>query len=179
MSPPQDRRSMLTCAGPTSINFLLHTTVPAYAGEAFDLRHHHSWEVSEDGNGVIRVRAPPSTSGYADADPGDPTKAHNRLNKPILSASMISLLVNSYFEHLAPLFPIISRAEFAAKQNPSPLLLYAICGLGATRRQFSREVFAGVRGVINGLLRSNDILSDARLEHVQALVRRSQLALTT
>lgn len=37
-------------------------------------------------------------------------------------------------------------------------------------RHFPREVFAGVRGVINGLLRSNDILSDARFEHVQALV---------
>jgi hypothetical protein len=68
------------------------------------------------------------------------------------------------------LFPIISRAEFTAMPNPSPLLLYSICGLGATRRQFPRNVFASVRGVINGLIRSNDILSDARFENVQALV---------
>ena len=134
------------------------------------MRHHHSWEITEDGNGLIRVNAPPSASGYADADPDDPTKAHGRLNKPVLSAQTISLLVNAYFDHLAHLFPIISRSDFAAKQNPSPLLLYAICGVGATRREFPREVFAGVRGVINGLLRSNDILSDARFEHVQALV---------
>jgi hypothetical protein len=50
------------------------------------------------------------------------------------------------------------------------LLLYSICGLGATRREFPRQVFAGIRGVINGLIRSNDVLSDARFENVQALV---------
>jgi hypothetical protein len=68
------------------------------------------------------------------------------------------------------MFPIISRTEFASKTNPAPLLLYSMCGIGSTRRDFPRELFAGVRGVINGLLRSNDILSDARMENVQALV---------
>lgn len=136
------------------------------------MRHHQKWEISEDGNGLIRVHCPPTSTGYADADPDDPTKAHNRLNKPILSAQTITLLVNAYFDHLAPLFPVVSRADFTSKANPSPLLLYSICGLGATMRTFPREVFSGVRGVINGLLRSNDILSDARFEHVQALVGR-------
>jgi hypothetical protein len=117
---------------------------------------------------MIRVSAPPSGSGFADAGPDD--KTQNRLTKPVLSAHIMSELVNSYFEHIAPLFPVVSKAEFISKTTVSPLLLYAICGLGATRRQFPREIFAGVRGVINGLLRSNDILSDARFENVQALV---------
>jgi hypothetical protein len=156
--------------GPTSLSFLLHTALPASTSEAYDLRNHNKWEISEDGNGLIRVNAPPNATGYADADPDDPSRQHNRLNRPILSAHTISLLVNAYFEHLAPLFPVVSKADFASKANPSPLLLYSICGLAATMRQFPREVFAGVRGVINGLLRSNDILSDARFEHVQALV---------
>ncbi|WVW80799.1 hypothetical protein I302_102786 [Kwoniella bestiolae CBS 10118] len=161
--------------GPTSIAFLLHTTIPTIPSEAFDMRHHNSWEVLEDGNGVIRVNAPPTAPAHADADPTDPTRAHNRLNKPILSGQTMSLLVNAYFDEVAPLFPIISRAEFAAKTTPSPLMLYSICGLGATRRQFPREIFAGVRGVINGLLRSNDILSDARFENVQALLLLAQV----
>ncbi|WWD07290.1 hypothetical protein V865_005387 [Kwoniella europaea PYCC6329] len=161
--------------GPTSIAFLLHTTIPTIPSEAFDLRHHNSWEVLEDGNGVIRVNAPPSAPLHADADPSDPTRAHNRLNKPILSGQTMSLLVNAYFSEVAPLFPIVSRAEFAAKTTPSPLMLYSICGLGATRRQFPREIFAGVRGVINGLLRSNDILSDAKFENVQALLLLAQV----
>jgi hypothetical protein len=156
--------------GSTSLSFLLQTSIPASVSEAYDLREHNRWEVHEDGNGLIRVSAPPSATGYADADPDDPTKAHNRLNKPVLSGHMISLLVNAYFDHVAPLFPIISRAEFTSKSSPGPLLLYSICGLASTRREFPREVFAGVRGVINGLLRSNDILSDARFENVQALV---------
>lgn len=156
--------------GPTSLSFLLHTSLPVGAADAYDLREHSKWEILDDGNGLIRVTAPPDTSGYADADRDDPTKAHNRLTRPVLSAQTISLLVNEYFDHVAPLFPIISKSDFASKLKPGPLLLYAICGLGATRRKFPREVFAGVRGVINGLLRSNDILSDARMENVQALV---------
>lgn len=161
--------------GPTSISFLLHTSVPAIQSEAYDLRHHNSWEVLEDGNGFIRVNAPPTATGYADADPQDPTKAHNRLNKPVLSAQTMSLLVNTYFDEVAPILPIISRAEFASKSNPSPLMLYSICGLGATRRQFPKELFTGVRGVINGILRSNDILSDARIENAQALLLLAQV----
>lgn len=101
---------------------------------------------------------------------GDTSYTHNKLNRPVINEHTISLLVNAYFDHLAHLFPVISRSEFAAKQTPPPLLLYSICGLGATRREFPREVFNGVRGVINGLLRSNDILSDAHIENVQALV---------
>ncbi|OWT38022.1 hypothetical protein J008_00838 [Cryptococcus neoformans] len=161
--------------GPTSISFLLHTSLPAIQSEAYDLRHHNSWEVLEDGNGFIRVNAPPTATGYADADPQDPTKAHNRLNKPVLSAQTMSLLVNAYFNEVAPILPIISRTEFASKSNPSPLMLYSICGLGATRRQFPKELFTGVRGVINGILRSNDILSDARIENVQALLLLAQV----
>lgn len=169
----------LIAKGPTSLSFLLHTSLPASTSEAYDLRNHNKWEISEDGNGLIRVNAPPSATGQADADPDDPSYQHNRLNRPILSSQTISALVNAYFDHLAPLFPVVSRADFTAKANPSPLLLYSICGLAATMRQFPREVFSGVRGVINGLLRSNDILSDARFEHVQALVRDPSATNTT
>jgi hypothetical protein len=159
-----------SCPGPSSLSFLLHTALPAATSEAYDIRHHQKWDISEDGNGLIRVTAPPTSAGYGDTDPDDPSRTHNRLNKPFLSAQTITLLVNAYFDNLAPLFPVVSRTDFTSKANPSPLLLYSICGLGATMRRFPREVFAGVRGVINGLLRSNDILSDARFEHVQALV---------
>lgn len=130
--------------------------------------------MSEDGNGILRVKAPPN--GAAEIDGEDPMRAQKH-NKSILSGQLITQLVNAYFDNLAPFFPIISRTEFATKANPSPLLLYSICGLGSTQRKFPREVFAAVRGVINGLLRSNDILSDARFENVQALVSVTTAAL--
>lgn len=158
--------------GPTSLSFLLQTSLPAGVSEAYDLREHNKWEVSEDGTGMIRVSAPPTANALGDASGDD--RGHNRLQKPVLSAKTMSELVNEYFDHIAPLFPVVSKADFTSKPNVSPLLLYAICGLGATRRRFPREVFAGVRGVINGLLRSNDILSDARFENVQALVSFSK-----
>ncbi|KAK4688491.1 hypothetical protein P7C73_g1636, partial [Tremellales sp. Uapishka_1] len=151
--------------GPTSISFLVHTSLPPTASESYDLRHYHSWEVSEDGDGLVRVNAPPTANENDD----DPSRTHNRLNKPLLSAHTISLLVNEYFDHLAPLFPILSKADFTSRSNPSPLLLYCICGIAATRRKFPRDVYTGVRRVINGMIRSNDILSDARFENVQAL----------
>lgn len=163
------RRSSLTSVGPTSLSFLLQTSLPAGTSDAYDIREHNKWEVREDGTGMISVSAPPSSSVFTEAGADDPTRG-NRMNKPVLSAQIMSALVNAYFDHIAPLFPVISKADFSSKSTVSPLLLYAICGVGATRRQFPREVFAGVRGVINGLLRSNDILSDARFENVQALV---------
>lgn len=92
------------------------------------------------------------------------------MNKPVLSAQLVSMLVNSYFEHLSPMFPIVSRQDFTRTPNPSPFLLYAICGIASTRRNVPREVFSAVRGMINGIIRSNDVLSDAKLENVQALV---------
>ena len=159
----------LTPVGPTSLSFLLQTSLPAGASDAYDLREHNKWEIREDGTGMISVSAPPTTSVFADGA-GDDLSRANRMNKPVLSAQIMSALVNAYFDHISPLFPVISKADFSSKATVSPLLLYAICGVGATRREFPREVFAGVRGVINGLLRSNDILSDARFENVQALV---------
>ena len=164
--------------GPTSISFLLHSTasLPSTATETFDLKHHNSWEVTADGNGVIRVNAPPRDDviNGVSTPPGstnhDSTKEHSLLNKPVLSAQLVSMLVNSYFEHMSPMFPIVSRADFTRTPNPSPFLLYAICGIASTRRNVPREVFSAVRGMINGIIRSNDVLSDAKLEHVQALV---------
>jgi hypothetical protein len=55
--------------------------------------------------------------------------------------------------------------------NPPPLLLYAMAGVASTRRGVKREVFNAIRGVINGLIRNNDVLSDPSLTNVQALVR--------
>ncbi|ORX40990.1 fungal-specific transcription factor domain-domain-containing protein [Kockovaella imperatae] len=170
--PATPREVPARTEGPTSLSFLLHTALPANATAAYDLRQHNRWEVSEDGNGLIRVSVPPLLNGNEDVE--DLTRGYNRLARPTLNAATISSLVNADFDHIAPLFPIVLRCDFAAKTNPSPLLLYAICGLGSTRREFPRELFAGVRGMINGLLRSNDILSDARFEHVQALLLLAQ-----
>lgn len=165
--------------GPTSISFLLHSTasLPSTATETYDLKHHNSWEVTADGNGVIRVNAPPrddipngASTPPASSTNHDTSKEHSLLNKPVLSAQLVSNLVNSYFEHMSPMFPIVSRADFTRTPNPSPFLLYAICGIAATRRNVPREVFSAVRGMINGIIRSNDVLSDAKLENVQALV---------
>ncbi|KAL7422853.1 hypothetical protein Q5752_002149 [Cryptotrichosporon argae] len=155
---PEDRHGRVE--GPTSIPFLLHTTLSPTYIQQYDINNHTHWEVTDDGAGVIRIHAPPDSND-------DPAK-------PVLSPSTISRLVNAYFDHLAHLFPIVLRSEFIRKK-PNPLLLYAICGVASTMRQFPREVFAQVRRMVNGLLKSNDIMSDARFEHVQALLLLAQV----
>ena len=157
----------LTRAGRNSVSSLLSSSMPPNGSEAYNIREHDKWEISEDGTGHLSVTAP-SQLPYTDND--DLSRAHNRMNRPVLSGQTMSMLVNAYFDNVAHLFPVVSKGDIMGQTSVSPLLLYAICGVGATLRRFPRDVFAGVRGVINGLLRSNDILSDARFENVQALV---------
>lgn len=78
---------------------------------------------------------------------------------------------------MAPLFPIVAKSDFIKGRKPPPLLLYALAGVAATRRGVSRDVFNAIRTIINGIIRNNDVLSDASIENVQALVRTIGFAL--
>ena len=161
--------------GPTSLSYILHSTasLPRHSVEEYDLRNHQTWQfTTDDGDGVIRVCNPPTSSsfrqnsGYTESSPSEPGQPP----KPILTAALISTLVNSYFTHIAPLFPIVCKKQFVKGGNPPPLLLYAMAGAASTRRGVKKEVFNAIRGVINGLIRNNDVLSDPSLTNVQALV---------
>lgn len=154
-------------AGPTSIPFLLHNAIPTRSFEQYDIANHAHWEVSEDETGQIRVEA------NHDSGDSDGTRAA-RLDKYVLPGNVMSQLVNKYFDTQLKWLPIISRAEFLASSTPHPLVLYAICAVASTSRDVPRHVFNRLRGLINGLLRSNEILSHARLEHVQALLLISE-----
>jgi len=173
--------------GPTSISFLLHSTaaLPRNIVESYDLKHHTTWAVtSQHGSGIIRVSNPPAFGSFndnqssnhsaqddlnEDGSPRGPPKRPADGKSP-LSSKMISNLVNDYFEHVAPIFPIVSKHEFADSESPSPLLLYVMCGVASTRRGRPREVFTAIRSVINGMIRNNDVMSDSSYENVQALL---------
>jgi hypothetical protein len=148
-----------------------------------------TWAVtSSTGSGIIRVSNPPASTSFAeqsssgnsnhdengddhrlDNSPRGATKRSSSGKNP-LTSKMISNLVNDYFEHISPLFPIVSKAEFVNSESPSPLLLYVMCGVAATQRGKPRDVFIAIRGIINGMIRNNDVLSDSSYENVQALV---------
>jgi len=168
-------KDSLRYKGPTSLSYILHSTasLPRHSVEEYDLRNHQTWQfTTDDGDGVIRVCNPPTSSsfrqnsGYTESSPSEAGQPP----KPILTAALISTLVNSYFTHIAPLFPIVCKKQFVKGGNPPPLLLYAMAGAASTRRGVKKEVFNAIRGVINGLIRNNDVLSDPSLTNVQALV---------
>lgn len=87
------------------------------AYEAYDLRYHHSWDVSSDnaGTGIIRVHEP---------EQGELQLA---LPKPIdlrVERDVVEKLVNSYFTDVAPMLPVVTREEFIASNPPPPILLH-------------------------------------------------------
>ncbi|KLT44643.1 hypothetical protein CC85DRAFT_241990 [Cutaneotrichosporon oleaginosum] len=153
-----------TPGGPASILSLVHSQVPTSSFERFDMANHAHWEVSEDADGRIKVEAHAEHPSDADG------ASAQRLAKYVLPPNMMSALVNSYFDHDSKYLPIIDRAEFLRQRKPYPLLLYAMCAVTATRREFPREVFSRMRGLVNGLLRANEILSHTKIEHIQALL---------
>lgn len=161
--------------GPTSISFLLHSapSLPRSTIEEYDLRNHQTWQLTtDDGDGLIKVFNPPPT---AEAKEAANSPSQGLSGQSVLSSKLISSLINSYFQHVAPLFPIVAKSDFIKGRKPPPLLLYAMAGVAATRRGVSRDVFNAIRTIINGIIRNNDVLSDASIENVQALVSVGQL----
>lgn len=149
-------------SAPTSIPFLLHAAMPTRQFEQYDLDNHWHWEVSEDAEGMVRVEAA--------MESGDNDSRAERLDKYVLPGPIISALVNKYFEYDHTFIPVLTRREFLATKRPHPLLLYSMCAVASVGREYPRHVFNRLRGLVNGLLRCNEILSHAKLEHIQAML---------
>jgi hypothetical protein len=163
--------------------FLLHSAiaVPEDAFNWYDSRHNTTWEVTDSGDGVIKVHHPDAIKpGLKEqivgskASPNDfssptvldrasppptPVAATTEIpavEKPVetatLSLSTLQNLVNIYFESVAPLFPFVTRKEFLANSSPPPQLLYAICGVAAARRDIPESTFAALRKMINAVM---------------------------
>ncbi|KAI0647332.1 fungal-specific transcription factor domain-containing protein [Trametes meyenii] len=150
-------------AGPTSATHLLHSQalVSSRAYEAYDLRYHHSWDVSSDGIGVIRVHEP---------EQGELQLA---LPKPIdlrIERDIVEQLVNAYFTDVAPMLPVVTREEFVASNPPPPILLYSICLVAATSRNVPQKVFESIRYTVNSLIKAEDVLSTASIVNMQSLL---------
>lgn len=131
------------------------------AYESFDMRYHHSWDVSTGGDGVIRVHEPQQ---------GELQLA---LPKPVdlrIERDVIEKLVNAYFVEVAPLLPIVTREEFIASSPPPPVLLYAICLIAAASRDVPQNVYDSLRYAVNSLIKAEDVMSTASTVNIQALL---------
>jgi hypothetical protein len=142
---------------------MLHSqaTVSPRFYESYDLRYHHTWEVSKVGDGLIRVEKPAREEREAVT------------SKPVdlrLDRDMIEKLLNTYFTEIAPLLPVITLAEFLATPSPPPILLYSMCLVAAGRREVSQAVFDSLRYAVNAVIKADDVLSTSSIVNVQALL---------
>ncbi|EST08984.1 Zn(2)-C6 fungal-type DNA-binding domain protein [Kalmanozyma brasiliensis GHG001] len=179
-TPPPDTRVL----GPTSIAYLVHSTafIPGAAIEAHDIKHNQTFEVGASGDGIIRFhRAKVSGASGPGADKAaaatsttDPYEEEvTRIPESIkgrLAGDVAEKLVNTYFEKVATLFPVVTKSEFLHLSPTPPLLLYAICGVSALSRQVPKEVLGAVKMTINALFRENDFLSSSNSVTVRALL---------
>ncbi|KDN53384.1 hypothetical protein K437DRAFT_69739 [Tilletiaria anomala UBC 951] len=168
-APPQPPDSSVL--GPTSIAYLVHSTafVPSAALEDHDIKHHQTFEVGASGDGIIKFHKVPRTRGSVSSDEELPTELPEVVRSR-LAGDVAEKLVNSYFERIAPMFPIITKSEFLHLSPPPPLLLYAVCSVAALARDVPREVLTAVRSTLAILLRDSDVLSNSSSVAIRALL---------
>jgi Fungal specific transcription factor domain len=149
--------------GPTSAAFLLHstTTVPTRAYENYDLRYHHTWEISKSGDSFIQVTEPKASES---------TPALSRSIDLRIERDVVERLVNSYFNDVAPMFTVVSRDEFLSSSSPPPILLYAICSVAAACRDVPPAIFDNLRHAVSTVIKAEDVLSTASTVNLQALL---------
>ncbi|KAG6335854.1 hypothetical protein ID866_3244 [Astraeus odoratus] len=155
--------------GPTNPVHLLHSqaTISSRIYESYDKRHHHTWEMSKNGDGLISVQ------NVAVEDKQTPHL------KPVdlhIESEVIQDLVNAYFKEIAPILPIITETEFLATSSQQPILLYSICLVTAARRGVSQSVFDSIRYIVNSIIKAEDVLSTASIANVQSLLILSMVA---
>jgi hypothetical protein len=136
-------------------------TISSRLYENYDLRHHHTWEVSQNGDSLITVQQ----SAAEEQQPSIPKPVDLRLER-----DMVEKLVNSYFTNVAPILPIITQADFISKPCPPPIVLYSMCLVAAGRRGVPQGVFESIRYAVNTVIKAEDVLSTASIVNVQALL---------
>ncbi|KAJ1024824.1 hypothetical protein NDA16_002864 [Ustilago loliicola] len=178
---PSRTRPDTRVLGPTSIAYIVHSTafIPGAAIEAHDIKHNQTFEVGASGDGIIRFHrarrgagaSEGAKDGAASADPDeDEVTRISESIKGRLAGDVAEKLVNTYFEKIATLFPVVTKSEFLHLSPTPPLLLYAICGVSALSRDVPKEVLGAVKMTINALFRENDFLSSSNSVTVRALL---------
>ena len=151
-------------AGPTSPAYLLHSSamISSRTYENYDMRYHHTWDVSTGSDGVLQVHEPQGG--------GDARHAHDKPVDPHIERDVVEKLLNAYFTEIAPMLPVVTREEFIASNPPQPILLYSICLIAAARREVPQATFDKIRYAVNNLIKQEDVLSTASIVNLQALL---------
>ncbi|MCO5613737.1 hypothetical protein L7F22_068015 [Adiantum nelumboides] len=124
-------------------------------------------------DGIIKFHKPPK-GAIPEADDGyESADEIVRVPEPLrgrLAGDVAEKLVNTYFEKLGFLFPVVTKSEFLHMSSPSPLMLYAICGIAALSREVPKEVLSVIKTTLHGMFRNVDILSNSNINNVKSLL---------
>lgn len=146
------------------------TTIPI-TPHLHSLKHSQTFEVGASGDGIIKLNRSrqrnPSCASSEDEDglPQIPDAIRGRL-----AGDVAEKLINSYFEKLGYLWPVITKSEFLHLTQPPPLLFYSICGVAALDRNVPLEVLSAVRIGLNAIFKDSDVLSNSSANTVKALL---------
>jgi Fungal specific transcription factor domain len=150
--------------GPTSIPFMINSTASLpLPQEMHSLNPRTVYTVINSGDGYVKVGSP--------ASPGGLDSPLSKTPDVRVEREIVERLINSYFTNIAPIFPVITKAEFLAHQpSPPPILTYSICLMAAILRDTPKGIFDFLRKTVASLIRSEDVLSISSLANVQALL---------
>ena len=85
------------------------------AVDSFDLRYHQTWRVGRSGEGFIQVHEQEDQNMQEDDDSPQDADGATRpgtRRQDTVERDVLEKLINYYFKHIAPMFPVITEHEF-------------------------------------------------------------------
>lgn len=173
-----------TILGPTSLAHLVHSTafMPPEAFVEHNRRARLSLQVSANGDGVIRFHSSASASKddhdrsidlndleqSLRASPTTITTPSMNLVRQRLSVDVMDKLHSDYFDHLATLFPIVTRSEFGG--GASSEVRYAVASVAARSRTVPPIVRSSLHTELTRVLSATQLCRASSLSTITALL---------
>lgn len=85
------------------------------AVDSFDLRYHQTWRVGRSGEGFIQVHEEEDQNMQEDDDSpqdADGATRSGARRQDTVERDILENLINYYFKHIAPMFPVVTQHEF-------------------------------------------------------------------
>ena len=166
--------------GSTSLSHLLHSTstLPIEQLQSYDTKHSLTFELKSTGDGFIKVAVPSNHNHFSSSSVGSGNNANNSTMEngmslpapPGLKPEIMEQLINKFFNSASSRFPVISRTDFLACQNLTPLLLYTICGVAALSHEVSPIDLRIIKQLIAHSLKDDENMNRSSLQTIQGLL---------
>ncbi|KAH8819855.1 hypothetical protein F5884DRAFT_27832 [Xylogone sp. PMI_703] len=107
------------------------------------------------------------------AQSSDKGVAGYNIDLPPITSTLVSALLDRYFETIWPIWPVVARSDLTGSAKISPLLIRSICLLSAMSQPASPENEALVESIVESVRQcsdESDIISAPSIPNLQALL---------